>query len=52
MTEIDHLKSKLAKQRNVIAMLEQKLAKLAFEKLEMHRDMLVLKQRLEEKNDA
>jgi len=49
MTEIDDLKSKVAKQRNVIAMLEQKVARLAFEKLEMHRDMLVLKIKLEER---
>ena len=49
MTEIDTLKSKVAKQRNEIARLEQKIAKLAFEKLEMHRDMLVLKMKLEER---
>ena len=49
MTETDQLKSKVAKQRNEIARLEQKIAKLAFEKLEMHRDMLVLKMKLEER---
>ena len=49
MTEVDRLKSKIAKQREEIAWMQQKLAKLAFEKLEMHRDMLVLKQRLEER---
>ena len=48
MTEIDHLKSKIAKQRNEIARLEQKVAELAAEKLEMHRDMLMLKIRLGE----
>jgi len=48
MTEIDSLKSKIAKQRNEIARLEHKVAQLAAEKLEMHRDMLVLKIRLGE----
>ena len=46
-TEIDTLKSKVAKQRNEIARLEQKIAQLAFDKLQMHRDMLALKQRIE-----
>ena len=50
--EIDDLKSKLAKQRNEIARLTQKVAELAADKLEMHRDMLVLKQRLKENRDA
>jgi uncharacterized coiled-coil DUF342 family protein len=45
MTEIDDLKSKVAKQRNEIA-------RLAADKLQMHRDMLVLKLRLEEKRNA
>ena len=49
MTEIDQLKSKIAKQREEIARMQQKLAKLAFEKLEMHRDMLVLKMKMEER---
>lgn len=48
MTEIDNLKSKLAKQRNEIARLEHKVAQLAAEKLEMHRDMLMLKIKLGE----
>lgn len=52
MTEIDDLKSKVAKQRNEIARLHQKVAELAAQKLKMHRDMLVLKLRLREKNDA
>jgi hypothetical protein len=52
MTEIDDLKSKVAKQRNEIARLTQKVAELAADKLKMHRDMLVLKLRLREKNDA
>ena len=47
MTEIDVLKSKVAKQRSEIARLEQKVAELAFDKLQMHRDMLALKQRIE-----
>ena len=52
MTEIDDLKSKVAKQRNEIARLTQKVAELAADKLRMHRDMLVLKQQMKERNDA
>jgi uncharacterized coiled-coil protein SlyX len=52
MTEIDDLKSKVAKQRNEIARLTQKVAELAADKLKMHRDMLVLKQQMKERNDA
>jgi uncharacterized coiled-coil protein SlyX len=51
MTEIDTLKSKVAKQRNEIARLEQKVAELAMDKLQMHRDILVLKSKLGESND-
>lgn len=48
MTEIDTLKSKIAKQRNEIARLEQKIAQLALDKLQMHRDILALKIKMEE----
>lgn len=48
MTEIDALKSKVAKQRNEIARLEQKVAELALDKLQMHRDILALKIKLGE----
>jgi uncharacterized coiled-coil protein SlyX len=48
MTEIDILKSKVAKQRNEIARLEQKVAELALDKLQMHRDILALKIKLGE----
>jgi len=51
MTEIDTLKSKVAKQRSEIARLEQKVAELAMDKLQMHRDILVLKSKLGESND-
>jgi uncharacterized coiled-coil protein SlyX len=47
-TEIDTLKSKVAKQRNEIARLEQKVAELALDKLQMHRDILALKIKLGE----
>jgi uncharacterized coiled-coil protein SlyX len=48
MTEIDTLKSKVAQQRNEIARLEQKVAELALDKLQMHRDILALKIKLGE----
>jgi uncharacterized coiled-coil protein SlyX len=48
VTEIDTLKSKVAKQRNEIARLEQKVAELALDKLQMHRNILSLKIKLEE----
>ena len=51
MTEIDTLKSKIAKQRSEIARLEHKVAELAMDKLQMHRDILVLKGKLGESND-
>jgi uncharacterized coiled-coil protein SlyX len=51
VTEIDTLKSKVAKQRNEIARLEHKVAELAMDKLQMHRDILVLKSKLGESND-
>lgn len=48
MTEIDALKSKVAKQRSEIARLEQKVAELALDKLQMYRDILALKIKLGE----
>jgi len=48
-TEVDALKSKIAKQRSEIARLEQKVAELATDKLQMHRDIIALKGRLEER---